>query len=134
MVRRKEMVRYRGKDDEILFHVLAFLAVLIYFYGQKLENSSDRHDFILKPGLKLRVWSPLSRVSKLPILITNREDENLKQRTISNCDSIVVIIDDVFHYFNSKSHLAFNQGLVQNWISQNIMMFGGDLTRIKFLM
>ena len=144
--------RYLAKDDEILFHVLAFLAVLIYLYGKNLTDSrcssNFKRDFSLKPGLRLQVWSPSSSedqdtLKNLPIVVTNLQSKDVSYNLISSCDSVVVIIQDVhqdlLYWGKSNQKKAgknisnINQELATQWLSHHVALFGGDLERIKFL-
>lgn len=127
--------RYKSKDDEILFHVLAFLAILIYFYGQKLEQSMARHDYVLKPGLTLTIWSPARQLNQrnqhlLPIIVTNVNNKIISDM-IKNCDSIVIVVNDVYQVFNRYKMVDGNQDMVSNWIKENAINFNGDRNNVK---
>lgn len=118
-------------SDEILYHVIAFLAILIYFYGQKLDNNSIRREFKIKPGLRLLIWSPPWNGTKLPIHVHNVQDKDLSAWLIPKCDSIVVVIEDVSTQLFIRT--TNNQIMVNEWINSNIAKLGGDPNRIEYL-
>lgn len=145
--------RYFAKDDEILFHVLAFLAALIYLYGHNLKDSrclsNLKRDFSLRPGFRLQLWSPSTSgdedtlFKNLPVIVTNLQTKDMSHKFISSCDSLVVIIHDVhqdlLNWRRSNQKKVgekisnINQELATQWLSHHAALFGGDLERIKFL-